>query len=170
MGQFSHLDEKGRASMVDVGAKTVTGRTAIARAMVYMQPTTLHALTDPEHPKGDVLQVARLAGIMAAKRTDELIPLCHSLGLDHVQVRFCVLSDGVLLETTASCQGKTGVEMEAMTAASIASLTIYDMVKGVDKQVWVGMVYLHKKTGGKSGTFVHPNPPLVLDDADLNWL
>lgn len=158
--------------MVDVGAKSSTTRRAVARAFVFMSDDTLDAIATQQVAKGEVLQVARIAGIMAAKRTDELIPLCHSLGLDHAQVRFAILPEhgAVLVEAIASCQGKTGVEMEAMVAASIASLTIYDMVKGLDKGVIVEHLHLHEKTGGKSGHFIHPSAPgPALEAGELSW-
>lgn len=164
---FSHLDAQGRASMVDVAQKPVTARLAVARATVHMSAHTLASLNDPQRPKGDVLQVARLAGIMATKRTDELIPLCHSLGLDHAGVRFGLVEDGLVIECEASCQGRTGVEMEAMVGASLAALTVYDMIKAVDKQAWIGEVYVLVKEGGRSGRFEHPSPP---QGTPIQWL
>lgn len=172
MSKLTHLDDQGQASMVDVGAKSATARRAVARAFVFMSDETLEAIAAGQVVKGEVLQVARIAGIMAAKRTDELIPLCHSLGLDHAQVRFALLPEhgAVLVEATASCQGKTGVEMEAMVAASIAALTIYDMVKGLDKGVTVEHLHLYEKTGGKSGHFTHPSAPgPALASGELVW-
>ena len=137
MSEFSHLDAQGRASMVDVSDKPVTLRQATARTFVLMSEDTLSRIKANDVAKGDVLSVARIAGIQAAKRTDELIPLCHSLGLDSVSVRFAFLPGALLIEATARCSGKTGVEMEAMVAASAAALTIYDMCKAVDKAMVV---------------------------------
>lgn len=170
--KLTHLDEHGRAAMVDVGHKHSTARRATARVFVFMDAQTLEAVAQQRLAKGEALQVARIAGIMAAKRTDELIPLCHSLGLDHVEVRFALIDapTALLIEATASCQGKTGVEMEAMSAASIAALTVYDMVKGVDKGVTIEHLHLWEKTGGKSGDFKHPKSPgPALDEAALAW-
>ena len=168
---LTHLDAQGRASMVDVGQKVPSPRQAVARAFVRMSPTTLQAIMTHQVAKGEVLQVARLAGIMAAKRTDELIPLCHSLGLDHVQVRFALLPEqgGVLIEASASCSGKTGVEMEAMMAASVAALTLYDMCKGLDKGMVIEQVHLRLKLGGKSGRFEHPDSPGGPLPSTLEW-
>ena len=141
--------------MVDVGDKDVTQREAIAEAVVKMQPATLELIISGRAPKGDVLAVARIAGIQAAKRTDELIPLCHGLALSAVHVDFEPLSNGRLrIETRALCDGKTGVEMEALVAASVAALTVYDMVKAVDRGMVVQQVRLIKKSGGKSGTWI----------------
>ncbi len=138
--------------MVDVGEKPVTLRRARAEAVVRMQPETLSLIADRKMAKGDVFEVARLAGIMATKRTPELIPLCHSLGLDSATVDFEALDDQRLrIETTVSVQGRTGVEMEAMTAASIAALTVYDMCKAVDRGIEIESVRLLEKQGGKSG-------------------
>ena len=151
--RLTHLDEHGNASMVDVGAKAVTERRAVARATVRMSPGTARAVLAGDAPKGDVLGTARLAGIMAAKRTDELIPLCHSLPLSFAGVEFDVDAEAGTITLTAEARtaAKTGVEMEALTAASVAALTIYDMVKGLEKGVEIGEVVLLSKTGGKSG-------------------
>ncbi|UTI64509.1 cyclic pyranopterin monophosphate synthase MoaC [Paraconexibacter antarcticus] len=153
--QLTHLDEHGAARMVDVGGKDVTARRAVARATVVMGPETAAAVAAGDAPKGDVLGVARVAGILAAKRTGELIPLCHPLSLDHVDVEGVVdaAAGTVTLTATASTTARTGVEMEAMTAVSVAALTVYDMVKGLDKGVVVRDVLLLEKTGGKSGTW-----------------
>jgi cyclic pyranopterin phosphate synthase len=148
---LTHLDESGAARMVDVGPKAVTRRRAVARAFVRMAPETAAAVAAGDAPKGDVLGVARIAGIQAAKRTGDLIPLCHPLGLDHVDVRAEVAEGGVQIEAEASVEGRTGVEMEAMVAASVAALTIYDMVKGIERGVAIEQVELIAKSGGRSG-------------------
>jgi cyclic pyranopterin monophosphate synthase len=137
--------------MVDVSAKPETPREAVARAVLKMKPSTLRAVRRGDAPKGDVLGVARIAGIQAAKQTGTLIPLCHPLGLDHVDVRADVVDGGVQIEAEASVEGRTGVEMEAMTAASVAALTIYDMVKGIERGVSIERVELIAKSGGRSG-------------------
>lgn len=150
---LTHLDERGNAQMVDVGDKQVTSRTAVATGAVYMQPATLAAIRDGDLPKGDVLAAARIAGIMAAKRTPDLIPLCHTLLLTKVGVEF-VLDDAascVVITATVRCQGQTGVEMEALTAVSVAALTIYDMAKAIEKTMTIGDIRLLEKQGGKSG-------------------
>jgi cyclic pyranopterin monophosphate synthase len=148
---LTHLDESGAARMVDVSGKQVTRRHAVARAFVRMNAETAAAVVAGDAPKGDVLGVARIAGIQAAKRTGELIPLCHPLGLDHLDVRAAVVEGGVAIEAEASVEGRTGVEMEAMTAASVAALTIYDMVKGIERGVRIESVELVAKSGGRSG-------------------
>jgi cyclic pyranopterin monophosphate synthase len=148
---LTHLDESGEARMVDVSAKEITRRRAVARAFVRMAPETVAAVAAGDAPKGDVLGVARIAGIQAAKQTGTLIPLCHPLRLDHVDVRAEVVDGGVQIEAEASVEGRTGVEMEAMTAASIAALTIYDMVKGIERGVSIERVELIAKSGGRSG-------------------
>ena len=155
MGELTHLDEQGRARMVDVGAKPETQRLAVARAVVRMAPATARLVLDGDAPKGDVLGTARLAGIMAAKRTGELIPLCHPIGLDAVDVVATVDAGAgeVVLDATASVTARTGVEMEAMTAASVAALTVYDMVKGVERGVELTSVHLLRKEGGRSGVW-----------------
>lgn len=140
--------------MVDVGAKEITARRAVAATRVVMSPETLKLITNRQISKGDVFEVARLAGIMAAKMTPGLIPLCHSLGLDSVEVNFAVLDERTLeIRATAAVHGKTGVEMEAMTAVSVAGLTIYDMCKAVDRAMTIGPTCLLEKSGGKSGHF-----------------
>ncbi|HAH65525.1 MAG TPA: cyclic pyranopterin monophosphate synthase MoaC [Rhizobiales bacterium] len=153
--RLSHLNEKGEARMVDVSAKEVTSRTAIAEGFVAMAPTTLDLILAGKAPKGDVLATARIAGIMAAKRTAELIPLCHSLPLTGVTVEFEPSRDpcGLRVEATAKVDAKTGVEMEALTAVSIACLTLYDMVKAVDRAMSFSAIRLVEKTGGRSGHF-----------------
>jgi cyclic pyranopterin phosphate synthase len=148
---LTHLDDSGAARMVDVSSKEVTRRRAVARAFVRMSPETAAAVSAGDAPKGDVLGVARIAGIQAAKQTGALIPLCHPLGLDHVDVRADVVEGGVQVEAEASVEGRTGVEMEAMVAASVAALTIYDMVKGIERGVSIEAVELIAKSGGRSG-------------------
>jgi cyclic pyranopterin phosphate synthase len=153
--RLSHLNEKGEARMVDVSAKEVTSRTARAEGFVAMAPKTLDLILAGKAPKGDVLATARIAGIMAAKRTAELIPLCHSLPLTEVTVDFEPSRDpcGLRVEATAKVDAKTGVEMEALTAVSIACLTLYDMVKAVDQAMSFSGIRLVEKTGGRSGHF-----------------
>jgi len=148
---LTHLDESGAARMVDVSSKEVTRRRAAARAFVRMAPETAAAVAAGDAPKGDVLGAARIAGIQAAKQTGALIPLCHPLGLDHVDVRAEVVEGGVRIEAEASVAGRTGVEMEAMVAASVAALTVYDMVKGIERGVSIEAVELIAKSGGRSG-------------------
>lgn len=145
MKPFSHLDENGRARMVNVGTKPVQERTAIAEGVVRCRPATLAALRAREIPKGDVFTVAKIAGIQAAKRTDELMPLCHSLPLDAVEMQFALEKDGVRITASAHTSAKTGVEMEALTAVSVAALTIYDMCKAVDKTMVIEGVRLISK-------------------------
>jgi cyclic pyranopterin phosphate synthase len=153
--RLTHLDDEGAARMVDVGAKESTARRAVARATVRMTPETARAVAAGDAPKGDVLGTARIAGIQAAKRTGELIPLCHPLGLDHVDVDTAIDPDAgtVTLTATAAVTAKTGVEMEAMTAAAVAALTVYDMVKGLERGVAIQQVELLEKSGGRSGTW-----------------
>lgn len=153
MTRLSHIDEHGRATMVDTSGKPVTRRRAVASAIVLMSPETVAALRENRAPKGDPLETARIAGIMAAKRTSDLIPLCHPLFLTHVDVRMELLDDGVHLEASASTEAQTGVEMEAMTAAAVAALTIYDMCKAIDKGIIIADIRLEEKTGGKSGNY-----------------
>jgi cyclic pyranopterin monophosphate synthase len=152
-GELTHLDERGRARMVDVGAKAVTERTAVAGCVVLMAPETARRLADGDLPKGDALPVARIAGIQAAKRTPELIPLCHQIALTSVRVDLDVDAEQGRLEVTATARAtdRTGVEMEALTAASVAALTIYDLVKAVQKDVVISELRLLRKTGGRSG-------------------
>ena len=153
---FPHLDSEGRARMVDVGAKEVTQRRAVARARVTMQEETAQALADGTVAKGDVLAVARVAGIQAAKRTSELIPLCHPLMLSSVQVDLTPGPSWVDIEATAETMGRTGVEMEALTACSVAALTIYDMCKARDRAMQVEALGLVEKSGGRSGDWHRP--------------
>lgn len=150
-GKLSHYDEKGEARMVDVSTKVATVRSATAHAFVKIRPAVLAKL--PENPKGDPLAVARIAGIMAAKRTAEWIPMCHPLPLSHVGVDLRVERGGVRITASATTVGPTGVEMEALTAASAAALTVYDMTKALDKSIEIQDIYLLEKTGGKSGDY-----------------
>jgi len=158
---LTHLDKKGRAKMVDVSGKPVTARRAVARGAIYVAESTLEAIADGEVPKGDVLCVARLAGIAAAKRCDELIPLCHSIPLDSVNVELhpCSKPPRIEIESEVVCSAKTGAEMEALLAVSIAALTVYDMVKAVDREATIGDIHLVEKSGGKSGRFVREAKP-----------
>jgi len=157
---FTHLDDQGAARMVNVGNKTATRRVATARGDVRMHAETLSRIEASEIAKGDVLATARLAGIMAAKRTADLIPLCHTLSLDSVKVDFVPNRDASSIEITAtvSCTGKTGVEMEALTAVSVAALTIYDMCKAIDRGIVLDAVRLEEKIGGKSGNWSRSAP------------
>ncbi|NND66373.1 MAG: cyclic pyranopterin monophosphate synthase MoaC [Halioglobus sp.] len=153
MSKLTHLDDQGAAHMVDVSAKDITRREASATALVRMQPATMALLEAGGHKKGDVLAVARVAGIQAAKKTPDLIPLCHPLMLDAVSVEFELrsASSEVLVRATCGLSGRTGVEMEALTAASVAALTIYDMCKAVDRGMEIHSLALEQKSGGKSG-------------------
>ena len=154
--QLTHLDEEGRARMVDVGGKPDTERVAVAKGEITMRPETLALIQEEGIPKGDVLAVAQVAGIMAAKRTHELIPMCHPLLLTHVAVEFAPHQAESLIEITATVRttGKTGVEMEALTAVAVAALTIYDMCKAVDRAMHITNVRLIRKSGGKSGRII----------------
>jgi cyclic pyranopterin phosphate synthase len=149
--KLSHYDAAGRARMVDVSGKAATRREAEASAFVRMPPAVLKAL--PRNPKGDPLEVARLAGIMAAKRTSELIPMCHALPLSYVDVEMSLCENGVAITTKVATTAETGVEMEALVAAGISALTIYDMLKGVDKGIEIRDIVLQRKSGGKSGEY-----------------
>jgi cyclic pyranopterin monophosphate synthase len=153
--KLTHFDDRGNAHMVEVGGKGETERVATARASVTMQPATLKLIRDKKAAKGDVLGVAQLAGIMAAKKTPDLIPLCHPLSLSSVEVKLSLDSkrNAVDIEATCRLKGRTGVEMEALTAASVAALTVYDMCKSVDRGMMISEVKLLHKSGGKSGTF-----------------
>ena len=153
MNEFSHLDADGAARMVDVSAKPETPRTATAVGTVRLTPAVVRLVADKNLPKGDVLTIARIAGILAAKRAGELIPLCHPLPLTDIQVELTLNDAGIHLSATVSCVGRTGVEMEALTAVSVAALTIYDMCKSADKRIVIEDVRLVSKTGGKSGDF-----------------
>jgi len=149
--KLSHYDDSGRARMVDVSGKASSKREAEASAFVRMSPTVLKAL--PQNSKGDPLEVARVAGIMAAKRTADLIPMCHSLPLSHVDVEMRLCENGVAINAKAATTAQTGVEMEALVAVSVSALTIYDMAKGLDKGIEIREIVLERKTGGKSGEY-----------------
>jgi len=153
MSQLTHLDEQGHARMVDTSEKSFTARRAIASARVSMSAETVAAIRNHGTPKGDPLETARLAGIVAAKRTAELIPLCHPLPLTHVEVRAELQDSGVYLEAEVATRAQTGVEMEALTAVSVAALTVYDMCKALDKAITITDIRLESKTGGKSGDY-----------------
>ncbi|GFM86229.1 cyclic pyranopterin monophosphate synthase accessory protein [Pseudomonas cichorii] len=156
---LTHLDSQGRANMVDVTDKAVTSREAVAQALVRMLPETLQMIVSGGHPKGDVFAVARIAGIQAAKKTSDLIPLCHPLMLTSVKVELSAQGDdAVLIVARCKLAGQTGVEMEALTAASVAALTIYDMCKAVDRSMTIESVRLLEKLGGKSGHFIADEP------------
>ena len=160
MSELTHFDDRGHSRMVDVGDKPETRRTATASAVVRMAPATLALIRDKGLAKGDVLEVARLAGIMGAKKTADLIPLCHPLPLSSVEVSFAFDGDCVLrVEATARVFGRTGVEMEALTAVSVAALTVYDMCKAADREMTVERVRLEEKSGGKSGDFRRDDEP-----------
>jgi cyclic pyranopterin phosphate synthase len=150
-GKLSHYDEAGRAGMVDVSAKAATRREATASAFVALSQEVLAAL--PQNPKGNPLEVARFAGIQAAKKTSDLIPMCHPLPLSYIDVTATVAEDGIRITATAATTANTGVEMEALTAASVAALTVYDMCKALDKGLTIEHVQLERKTGGKSGEY-----------------
>lgn len=156
MATLSHLDEQGRARMVDVSDKEITSRVAVARGALYMLPETLALILGGKIEKGDVFSVARVAGIMAAKKTSELIPMCHPLNITSVKIDFQAEQKPARVEIEASVRvsGKTGVEMEAMTAVAVAGLTIYDMCKAVDREMCLSEIRLMEKSGGKSGTFI----------------
>ena len=155
---LSHLNAQGEAQMVDVSGKTATVREAIAQAQVKMQPQTLAAIVSGNTPKGDVLGTARIAGIMAAKQTAQLIPLCHPLPLHQVEVHLTADPDlpGFCIQARVKTLAETGVEMEALTAATIAALTLYDMAKGLEKSITIEQIHLVRKTGGKSGDWIRP--------------
>lgn len=160
MNKLSHIDEHGHARMVDTSEKPITTRRAIASARVLMSAATVAAIRDHTTPKGDPLETARLAGIVAAKRTADLIPLCHPLPLTHVDVRAELSDEGVRLEAEVTTRAQTGVEMEALTAASVAALTVYDMCKALDKAMTITDLRLELKTGGKSGDYQREINPL----------
>ena len=156
MSKLSHLDDQGRAKMVDVSGKDTTSRTAVARGTIQMRPETLTLILEEKIEKGDVFSVARVAGMMAAKKTSELIPMCHPLNITSVEIDLVPQKNPprVEIEAVVRVDGKTGVEMEAMTAVSVAGLTIYDMCKAVDREMSIGSIRLVRKSGGKSGTFI----------------
>lgn len=157
--RLSHLDDSGKARMVDVSEKQETKRTATATGRVRMSAEARQLVAEKAIPKGDVFTVAQVAGVLAAKRTGELIPMCHPLPLTDVQVHLTLEEEGVIITGTASCIGRTGVEMEALTAVTVAALTVYDMVKSVDKRMVIEGVHLVSKTGGKSGDFRWEDTP-----------
>jgi cyclic pyranopterin phosphate synthase len=157
MNDLTHINPQGEAQMVDVADKTITTRIATASCTVIMQPATLQKIKDNDFKKGDVLAVARVAGIMAAKQTANLIPMCHQLNLSKVSVDFEFIDSGIAITTMAKLDGKTGVEMEALTAASVAGLTIYDMCKAVDRFMQITDVKMLEKSGGKSGDWKNPH-------------
>lgn len=161
MSEFTHLDAEGRVRMVDVSAKAESARTAEAAARVEMRPETFAAIRDQKVPKGNVLETARIAGIQAAKRTHELIPMCHPLRITHARVDFLPDADRTAIEIRAAVAAfdRTGVEMEALAAAAVAALTIYDMCKSFDRGMRIASVELIAKTGGKSGDYRRPEPP-----------
>ena len=156
--EFTHFDQDGNAWMVDVGDKQETKREAVARGSIFMSPQCLEMVANKSMAKGDVLAVARVAGIMGAKKTSELIPLCHLLNLTKLSVEFTIHKEKNEIEAccTARTTGRTGVEMEALTGVSVALLTVYDMCKAVDKAMEIGQIYLEHKSGGKSGEFSNP--------------
>jgi cyclic pyranopterin monophosphate synthase len=156
MKKLSHYDRRGRVKMVDVTAKPATSRTAVAHAFVRMQRATIASVRRLKSPKGNPLEIARIAGITAAKRTAELIPLCHPLALTHVDVTAKLCQNGIEVTSAASTTGPTGVEMEALVAAAIASLTIYDMCKALERGMEITELYLVKKSGGRSGDYTRP--------------
>jgi cyclic pyranopterin phosphate synthase len=157
MSKLSHVDAEGRIAMVDTTGKGSSSRRAVASGRVLMSPETVETVRNHTTPKGDPIETARIAGIMAAKRTADLIPLCHPLPLTHVDIRAELQDTGVYLEAVVATNAQTGVEMEALTAVSVAALTIYDMCKAVDKSMILTEIRLEKKTGGKSGTFERPS-------------
>ena len=154
MKKLSHYDKTGRVRMVDVTAKPSTSRTAVAHAFVHMKPATIASLRRLKSPKGNPLEIARIAGITAAKRTSELIPLCHPIALTHVDVSAKLCKNGIEVISEATATGPTGVEMEALVAASVAALTIYDMCKALERGIEISEVHLVKKSGGRSGLYV----------------
>ena len=151
---LTHLNEKGEAHIVDIGGKAITARRAVARARIEAKPETVEAIAGGTLKKGDALAVARIAGIMAAKRTSDLIPLCHPIALNKVEVEIVVEDGRLVITATAETSDRTGVEMEAMTAASVAALTLYDMAKGIDRGMRISSVELVEKSGGKSGHYL----------------
>jgi cyclic pyranopterin phosphate synthase len=167
MTQWTHMDAQGRARMVDVSPKEVTARQAVAQGYVYMQPPTLRAIVEQQVAKGDVLQVARIAGIMAAKQTASLIPMCHPLELTSVAVELVPEpeSSRIRIEARVHNIGRTGVEMEALTAVTVAGLTVYDMCKSLDRGMRLSDIELLHKSGGKSGVYVHPQYTVATDAA-----
>jgi len=159
MAEFTHFNAQGESHMVDVSAKSITHRQAVAYGQIFMEDETLEKIYDMQIAKGNVLEVARLAGIMAAKQTQHLIPLCHPLALSAVTIAFTRQEKSIAIEATVRVSGQTGVEMEAMTAASIAALTIYDMCKAIDRSMVISHICLLRKEGGKSGLFERSERP-----------
>lgn len=155
--EFTHFDDQGRAKMVEVGDKAVTRRTAVAEARVIMNSRTVALVKSGGVKKGDVLTVAQIAGIMGAKRTGELIPMCHPIALDGIQLRLTLEENGVAIRAEVTCQGRTGVEMEALTAVSVAALTVYDMCKAVQRDMVIEGIRLLSKTGGSHGDYTAPS-------------
>ncbi|MGA8142647.1 MAG: cyclic pyranopterin monophosphate synthase MoaC [Candidatus Acidiferrales bacterium] len=160
MKKLSHYDKTGRVKMVDVTAKPSTARTGVAHAFVRMKPATVESVRHLKSPKGNPLEIARIAGITAAKRTSELIPLCHPIALTHVDVSAKLCQNGIEITSEATATGPTGVEMEALVAATVAALTIYDMCKAIERGIEITDVYLVKKSGGRSGVYVRPGKHL----------
>ena len=152
MTEITHINDSGEANMVDVSRKEPTFRTAVSAGTVHLKPAVIELIRSGGTKKGDVLATARIAGIMAAKKTSELIPLCHPLAIDHVEIDFEMHKDRIEIKSKVTIEGKTGVEMEALTAVSVAALTIYDMCKSADKDMIIGMIRLVEKTGGRSGS------------------
>ena len=152
--EFSHIDEKGNARMVDVSRKETTRRIALAEGFIQIKPEVVQQIVDGKMPKGDVLSTAKIAGIQAAKKTGELIPMCHPIGLDHVEIEFEITENGIKISATTVVNAKTGVEMEALVAVSATALTIYDMCKSADKSMTIDKIRLMKKSGGRSGEFI----------------
>ncbi|MCC6621009.1 MAG: cyclic pyranopterin monophosphate synthase MoaC [Deltaproteobacteria bacterium] len=165
-GGLTHLDAEGRATMVDVGDKPVTSRVAVARATVTMAPATVDAIRRSALAKGDAIAVARLAGIMAAKRTADLIPLCHPLPLSHAEVTITLEDTRAVIVATTRVEARTGVEMEALTAASVAALTLYDMAKAIDRGMVIGPIELLEKRGGRSGDWTRAEPRDTVSDGE----
>jgi len=159
MAEFTHLNAQGESQMVDVSAKAITYRQAVASGQIFMELETLEKIYDLQIAKGNVLEVARLAGIMAAKQTPHLIPLCHPLAISAVTISFTRQQQSIMIEATVKVSGQTGVEMEAMTAAAIAGLTIYDMCKAIDRSMVISNICLLRKEGGKSGLFEREDYP-----------
>ena len=152
--EFSHIDEKGKAKMVDVSEKETTKRIAVAEGFIQIKPEVIQLIVGGNMPKGDVLSTAKIAGILAAKKTGDLIPMCHPLGLDHADVEFEIMENGIKITASMVVTAKTGIEMEALTAVSVAALTIYDMCKSADKSMAINNVRLMKKSGGRSGEYI----------------
>lgn len=152
--EFSHIDEKGKAKMVDVSSKEITKRVAVAEGFIQIKPEVVRQIIGGNMPKGDVLSTAKIAGILAAKKTGDLIPMCHPIGLDHADIEFDVLENGIKITASMVVTAKTGIEMEALTAVSVAALTIYDMCKSADKSMTIDNVRLMKKSGGRSGEYI----------------